>query len=81
MPLLAAQDQGSNQGQQAPENMQDVDQQARWGSLIAEPAHSGQQQTPKRPAGTCASIAQRSVPEDAPAMVRARHHTMAMLQR
>ena len=79
--LLAAQDQDSNQGQQAPEDMQDVAQPAKWETLIAKPAHSVQQQTPKRPAGTCASIAQRSVPEIAPEMVRACHHTMAVLQR
>ena len=77
MSMPAVQDQGSNQGQQAPEDMQDVDQPARWGSRIAEPAHKIQQQTLKRPAGTCASIAQRSAPEDAPEMVRACHHTMA----
>ena len=81
MSMLAAQDQGSNQGQQAPEDMQDVDQPARWSPAVAEPAHNDQQQMPKRPAGACASIAQRSAPEDAPEMVRACHHTIAMLQR
>ena len=70
--LLAAQDQGSNQkGQQAPEDMQDVDQPARWGSLMNEPALKLQQQTSKRPVGTCASNAQRSGPRDAQEMVRA----------
>ena len=70
--LLAAQDQGSNQeGQQAPEDMQDFDQLTRQGSLTAEHAHKVQQQTPMRPTGTCASIAQRSAPEGAPEMVRA----------
>ena len=81
MSMPAVQDQGSNQGQQAPQDMQDVDQPARWGSLIAEPAEKIQQQTPKHPAGTCASIAQRSALEDAPEMVRACHHNVAMLQR
>ena len=70
--LFAAQDQGSNQeGQQASEDMQDIGQPTRWSPLTAGPAHKVQQQTSKCPAGTCASIAQRSVPEDTPEMVRA----------